>query len=235
MTGTVCVYGRSVALFNVDSFALIAFALGVGACARELPAPTYDCLVRVSSDPGMALANVSVLRNGQRVGATNQSGSLRLRLSGVEGETVTLTIQCPAGHRQPTEGVSVILKSVADATHVPEYSFACPPELRRIVVAIRAEQGPNLPVLFLGKELARTDSSGTAHVLLQQAPDSQFELTLGTDEEGAKQLRPHNPSMKFYVRDQDDVMSMLQAFVSKGPPKTKVTIRRAQSSGPIRL
>ena len=223
--------------FYASGSVLLVLALGAGACARELPPPTYDCLVRVSSDPGLALAAVPVLRNGQSVGVTDQNGSLRLRLSGVEGETVTLAIQCPAGHRQSAEGVAVILKSVADATHVPEYSFACPPELRRIVVAIRAEQGPNLPVLYLGRELARTDVSGTAHVLLEQAPDSQFELTLGTSEDGAKKLRPQNPSMKFYVRDQDDVVSMVQPFVTEGPPKAKaMTIRRVQQpSGPIRL
>ena len=208
---------------------LIALAFAIGACAREQPPPVYDCMVRVSSDPDTPLAGVGVLRDGQQIGVTPANGGARVRLAGAEGANITLAIRCPEGYRQTSDGVSVILRSVADSAHIPEYSFTCPPVRRRIVVAIRADGGPHLPVLYLGKELTRTDRFGTAHVLLELPPDSQFELTLATTAADARKLRPQNPTAKFFVHDQDDVLSMVQSF-AKPPP-----VKQAKAPGPIRL
>jgi len=218
-----------VALLDRLSRGLFLLGFGVAACAREQPPPVYDCLVRVSSDPDTPLEAVSVLRDGQQVGVTSPDGSVRLRLAGVEGENVTMGIRCPEGYRQTSDGVSVILRNVADSAHVPEYSFVCPPDRRRIVVAIRADGGAHLPVLYLGRELTRTDRLGTAHVLLELSPDSQFELTLATTEGDARKLRPQNPTAKFFVHDQDDILSMVQSF-AKPPP-----VKQARAPGPIRL
>ena len=54
-------------------------------------------------------------------------------------------------------------------------------------------------MLFLGREVARTDASGAAHVLLKLKSDEAFDLVLGT--EGNDRLRPQNPSASFVVKD----------------------------------
>jgi hypothetical protein len=163
---------------SLRTLGVVVFALA--ACVREEPAPVYECIVHVSSDPETSLANVPLFRDGTHVGSTDPSGAVRLRLQGTEGETVRFRVECPKGFRQPSESVPVVLKSTSDRARVPEYFTSCAPEVVKVVVAVRAEGGPNLPILFLGQEIARTDASGTAHVSLSLPPNSQFELTLST-------------------------------------------------------
>ena len=217
--------------------ALLALCLATSlGCAREQPPPVYEITVRVWSDPDKPLPGVALLRNGTELGLTGASGSVNLRLAGAEGSTLALDVRCPPGHRQPPGSMQVVLKRVSSARHAPEYGASCAPELRKIVVAIKAENGARLPVSYLGRELARTDESGTAHVLLEQPPESQFELTLGTEEPHAEHLRPQSPTFKFVVPDRDDVVSMVQKFVTEAPsPTTHAPRRRVEPSGPIRL
>ena len=50
--------------------------------------------------------------------------------------------------------------------------------LRRVVVAVKAENGPNLPVMYLNHAITRTDPSGAARFVLDVAPGAQFKVTL---------------------------------------------------------
>jgi hypothetical protein len=79
--------------------------------------------------------------------------------------------------------------------------------MRSVVVGITADKGPNLPVLYLGSEVARTDASGAAHVLLRVPPGEQFTLILQTTGKGAERLRPRNPVATFTVGDRDEVFA----------------------------
>jgi hypothetical protein len=91
-----------------------------------------------------------------------------------------------------------------------------------------------LPVLYLGREVARTDAFGAAHLLLQIRPEEQFDLTLATTEKGGEQLRPQNPVATFSVKHQDEVFVFEPHFTVEAkkvvyhppPPAPK---------GPIRL
>jgi hypothetical protein len=231
--GTVRDEGSAVSLFVPSCRAIgLGLAVNFAACARPEPPPVYDCVIHVSSDPGEPLPNVPLSRDGTHVGSTDPSGNAKLRLQGVEGDTIFFKVECPQGFRQPAENVAVTLKSLSDRTRTPEYFAICAPDVRKIVVAIRAENGPNLPVMYLGQEVARTDSFGTAHVSLGLAPNSEFELTLATDEQAARQLRPQNPTAKFLVRDQDDVLPLAQRFTVEPLPKAKP---RPKLAGPVRL
>jgi hypothetical protein len=214
--------------------ALACAVLGLGACAKEPPVPVYECTVHVASDPGVPLPDVQLFSSGVRLGATDKSGNAKLQLRGVEGGTAAIDVRCPNGFRQRGEPIVVTLKGMLNAKQLPEYRTLCAPELRTIIVAVRAEQGPNLPVLHLGQEVAKTDTSGTAHVSLKQAPNAEFELTLSTLE--AKQLRPQNPSLKFVVRDRDEVLPMVQRFTLERGAKPKVKQKPPPKDvGPVRL
>jgi hypothetical protein len=101
---------------------------------------------------------------------------------------------------------------------VPLYEVSCPPEVRTIVVAVRATQGPDLPVMYLGKEVARTDASGAAHVQLRLHPEERFELMLST--EGREQrLRPENPTAVFVAKDRDEILFFDQRFEVEKPKR----------------
>jgi hypothetical protein len=77
------------------------------------------------------------------------------------------------------------------------------------LVAIRTGQ-PNLPVLLHGQTVALTSSTGTAHVVVREAPGSAFELTLDTS--AKRNLRPGSPTRTFSVAERDGFTLWDQPF-----------------------
>lgn len=177
----------------------------------EGPAP-FEIVMKVESDPGFPIPGAAIVRGGKDIIATGLDGRAMLTLSGKEGDAYDFTVRCPADFTSPSKTVSVYLHRLSDKTKVPEYNALCPPTTRKLVVSIRAENGPNLPVLYLGKPVARTDSSGVAHILLTMKPGDQFELQLDTSEKGNERLRPKMPTGTFAMRQRDDLQSFDQKF-----------------------
>jgi hypothetical protein len=101
--------------------------------------------------------------------------------------------------------------------------------MRKMVVAIRADGGPNVVVRRLGRELARTDSSGAALVALDVAPDEPVDLTLDTS--SSPWLKPKDPTQRFQIDDSDGLFTFNQTF--QGEPLKRSTGRRLR--GPIRI
>jgi hypothetical protein len=182
-----------------------AAAAAVGCSAKASPAPPLVVTLLVVSDPGVPLAGAKVLYGGKLVGATEVDGAAKLALAGSEGQSFDLLVQCPEGYKSPAAPVTVTLRHLAEENKSPSYRAACPPTVRTVVVGITADKGPNLPVLYLGSEVARTDVTGAAHVLLRIAPGESFSLTLSTAGKGAEALRPKDPVATFAVGDQDEV------------------------------
>jgi hypothetical protein len=87
-----------------------------------------------------------------------------------------------------------------------------------MVVAVRADNGPNLPLMYLGKELTRTDGAGAATLLFQLRPGEQFELSFDTNEKGSERIRPQNPAQNFVMRTSDDVVMLDQKFTWLAKP-----------------
>jgi hypothetical protein len=179
-------------------------------------------LVRVESDPGAPLAGVAVLVDGAERGTTGEDGRARLSLVGVEGDMHDVSVRCPAGFQSPAKPISAPLHRIADPAKMPEYSVLCPPLERKVIVAVRAENGPNLPVRYLDNEVARTDASGSAHVELSMRPGDSFELTLSTTEPGNEKLRPRSPSAPFTARAQDDILVFDQQFTREKDPVRRI-------------
>jgi hypothetical protein len=189
--------------------------------------------VLVTSDPGQALSGVELTRDGARVGVTTEHGA-RLSLPGKEGEVALVDVRCPEGFRAPERSLQIPLKRFASGQGTPEYSVVCAPRRRLVVVAIRADHGAGLPVMYLGQPVASTDASGAAHVALRLTPNSQFELTLATNQPEAARLRPQNPSARFVVPDRDELLALDQPFsLEKAKPKSVAKVRAP--AGPVRL
>jgi hypothetical protein len=159
----------------------------------------------VVSDPGVPLPGARVLYAGKVVRSTEADGAAKLTLAGSEGQSFDLSVQCPDGYKSPTAPVTVTLRHLAEQGKSPRYQAACPPMVRTVVVGVTADKGPNLPVLYLGSEVTRTDASGAAHVLLRIAPGESFSLTLSTAGKGAEALRPRDPVATFTVGDKDEM------------------------------
>lgn len=204
--------------------ALVAGAVST-ACSEPPPPDPFRVVVRVEGDPGRAIPGANVTRANQLLGTTDATGRATLELSGVEGEITDLLVTCPEGFQTPTKPINVRLTRLAEKTKIPEYEVACPPSVRRVVVAIRAENGPNLPVMYLGRSVTRTDPAGAASFALEVPPGSQFTVALSTAERA--DINPISPSRVFVVGAQDDVFLFDQRFEvekKKPPPPKRVLI-----------
>jgi len=192
--------------------AALTASLSASACKDLDPPPTppFQIFIRIDSDPGHPVAGATVSRNGKPIGTTGPDGRAMLTLTGAEGETTDVSIKCPDAFNSPMKPTSIRLTRFADKSKVPEYTVACPPSLRRVVIAVKAENGPNLPVMYLNRMITRTDASGAAHFALEVAPNTQFQVTLDTAEN--TKLKPPSPTKPFTVPQHDDILVFDQKF-----------------------
>jgi hypothetical protein len=188
----------------VRAFAATFFVM-VAACERAPSEHGYALVIRVESTPGNPVGGAIVSSAGRRVGRTNDAGTVTLRVRGSEGDRLPLGIACPDGYVAPDRPTEVVLHRLDDASRKPEYEVRCRPVSRPFVVIVRADRGPRLPVLYLGKEIARTDESGAAHAVVDVPLGEDVEITLATGEPGSERLRPQNPSMKFSGAETNDL------------------------------
>ncbi|MGC4089347.1 MAG: hypothetical protein QM756_15960 [Polyangiaceae bacterium] len=206
--------------------ALGTLALLAGCARSQLEPTTYSLTAVVESDPGVPLAGAAILRENSVLGTTGADGKASLRVRGAEGETLRLELRCPTGHRAPSGWLDVNLRKLDDASKPPSYKLVCQPEQRLLVVAVRASNGPNLPVLYLGKEIGRTDSNGVTHVQVRARPGERFELALDTAQ--SPKLIPQHPTAVFVAKAEDELLLFEQAFKVPQPKQT----RQKAPSGP---
>ncbi len=204
-------------------------ALGCGKQLEPAPVPAFKFSLRVDSDPNRPLAGAKVLHQDKEVGVTQADGRALVALSGNEGDQAQLVVKCPETNQQPAP-IVVALRRLADG-RVPEYAIACPPLVRRVVVGIRADGGGNLPVVFLGNVVARTDSSGAAHFALDVKPGEQFEVQLKTDEN--PKLLPKNPGRSFVMPARDDVVVFNQTFSLEKTKKVYHFVAKPRGPRPV--
>ncbi len=216
--------------------ALLSMALvaGVG-CNRASPPASYDLLIRVNGGPGRPLGGARVLFQGKPVGTSKDNGTVKLSIEGTEGEVFPFTVACPDGYRSPSKPIDVTLRRLANPGEPPEFSVSCMPLTRSVVVSVRADQGPNLPVMYLGQEVARTDFSGAAHVLLTLPPGEEFELMLDTTNGGGERLRPQRPTGKFSVKNEDEILTFHVPFTVEVEKRAAPARAAPRAPGPIRL
>jgi hypothetical protein len=193
--------------------------------------------VVVSSDPGRPTPGVELVTasGGQKLGTTGENGSARMAFHGTEGESVDVTVKCPPGFQAPPSPISVSLRRLSVGSRVPSFAARCAPLTRTVVIGIRAENGPGLPVTYLGKEVGVTDPWGAAHVVLSVKPNEQVTLGLDTKAgatERRVKLRPESPTLTFVAKDKDDFVTLEQKFeIEKAPARPAGPTR----GGPTRI
>lgn len=191
----------------------LVMLLGASACQRQAPLPhQHRIVIQAENTAHAPLAEVAVMRRGTTLGKTDATGSLTLQLAGSEGERLELDAQCPPTFVPEHQVVGVTLRRLQGAHQLPTYRVACQPATRTTVVAVRATGGPDLPVMYLGREIARTDASGVAHVALTLRPGERYELGLDTS---GKPLEPKSPRAVFVAGGQDEMVFFDQRFKSR--------------------
>jgi hypothetical protein len=202
------------------AWALAALALRAAACTSPA-AQHYPVLVRIESDPDVPLPGALLSHEGRVLGSSDALGLVSLTLSGAVGEQLALEVACPAGFRAIGPAINVVLRPLADPARRPEYRARCRPELRSLVIAVRAPNAVHVPLRYLGKEIARTDDQGAAHGLLRLPPNESAKLMLDTSAPEHRWLRPQNPELKVSMPDRDDVVLFEQPFVIDEPKKIR--------------
>lgn len=202
------------ALVSIGLMATVA-SVGCGATQAEDPSKlAFNADVVITSDPGHGVAGAELASGGQKLAATDGEGRARLSFHGAEGDSVEIAVKCPAGFESPPAPIAVSLRRLSAGSRAPSFAARCAPLTRMVVVGIRAENGPKLPVTYLGKEIGRTDASGAAHVVLTVKASEQVTLGLDTKSGAEKRpkLRPESPTLTFVAKDKDDFVTLEQKF-----------------------
>lgn len=196
--------------------ALIALA-SVGACAleQEASAPErYPVQLRALSEEGEPLEGVEMLVSGQLLGATDARGRLLVQLPGQEGRQVTFEARCPKGSDRRGEPGSLRLRKLSGPP--PEVELTCGRSKRVAALIVSAPGFADLPVLSHDREVARTDASGTAHVLLEGEPSTPLRVVLDT---GARpRVIPPSPHKDIQIAARDEIVVFAPELTELPPP-----------------
>jgi hypothetical protein len=200
-----------------------AVGVGCGAFEPPPPPPPFKAIIFVDGDPGQKLAGATVARGGTNVATTGADGKAEVVVQGAqEGTSFDVTVACPTGYVAPSKPITVkVTRTLATKNERwPEFTTRCTPTKRKVVVAIRADNGANLPVKYLNQVVTTTDATGAASLVLDLEPGT-FQLALDTS--GHKHIKPQNPAKVFTVSQKDDVMLFDQKFEVE---KKKVIVRK---------
>jgi hypothetical protein len=207
------------------------FALTLGGCAKvdvsledEPKEQPFEVQVNVVSDPGVPVAGAQIFSGTRLIGKADQAGATKVRFGGKDGDSAELMIKCPEDYEAPPP-LTVSLRRLAPGSRPPQFEVRCAPTVRTIVVGIRSDHGTNMPITYLGRTVARTDTSGAALFMLRVHPLEQVALTLVTPESESEKLLPPNPTLMFVAKESDDFVVLDQHFTVKKKPARYVPSR----------
>jgi hypothetical protein len=180
-------------------------------------------LFEVQSDAAQAVQGARISSRGRTLGISDRDGKLSASLRGAAGENVSLELSCPAGYRASEARQAIVIRAFVPLARgkvaglrVP---VVCEPTERKIALVVRAETQAGMPVLARGREVARTDANGVAHVQLSAQAGEELAVVLSTAEDA--RLRPQNPRRQFRVSGRDEVFLMTEKFTRKEPPRPR--------------
>ncbi len=211
----------------------LALAAALVGCSSQQAPTLFSVTLRVMSEQRPMPGAQIVIRDRPQ-GSTDAQGSFRMRMAGAEGAVVEVTVRCPEGFVSPSDAVRVPLRSAvsldrnAQATGI-ETTVQCPPDQRVAAVIVRTPSRPNLPVMYQGREVTRTDPQGVAHMIFKVRPRDVLAFRIDTT--GQPQLRPASPTFTVATRDADDVYVSTLNFEETAAPRP--ARRPSAPAGPV--
>lgn len=214
-------------------FLAVCVVWGCGAKSSHGPLVEGRLSFHAQSSDGSELPGVVLEAGGKRV-STTPDGTAELRLAGSEGERREIRVSCPENYQSPPEPLQATIRRPSSGSPTFRYDVVCTPLRHTVVVVARVINGSNLPILRLGSEIGRTNEDGVAHALLSVPTGESLRFTLDTD--GAPGLRPRSPSFDFPAVDQDEILTINQAFERPRPPQVRRrSPAKKQDNRPTRL
>lgn len=218
----------------VGWLASAALLLAGSGCAllEDTPSPSTLARLKVSvkavDDSGRPVAQAAIVLSKKQLGVTDDKGVLVTTLSGPPGSVASLFVKCPTGYTSPEKPLDVGVTQLAASSPMPQLEARCTALTHELVLGIRAENGSDLPVVYLGKEIGRTDESGVAHVVVRLPPGETGSVELSTRAKPG--LTPRNPSLLFKAGNKDELVLLQQKFVV---PKRIVVVREPSRPKPL--
>ncbi|MCB9709123.1 MAG: hypothetical protein H6714_10080 [Myxococcales bacterium] len=199
----------------------------------------YPLIFHAQEPNGAAVSGVAITLNTRRAGSTDAEGRLRVSMRGKEGALVNVQAECPLGFTHPRDLQPIVLRKILKFSQKPhsqavEIAIPCKPSMMKTVVIVRADGQASMPVFIDGREVARTNTRGVAHLVVRMAPGTEFQVKIGTGHK--PRLRPQDPSQTFVIPEVEGAVVFDQAFVmAERHRRSKRKSRSKSSSGPIRL
>ncbi|HKO49115.1 MAG TPA: Ig-like domain-containing protein [Polyangiaceae bacterium] len=197
------------------SMIVFAFSSLLGAgCSKVLgepPSYAFSFTIRVASDDGTPIKGAQIGTSSSQTATTDDAGRARLEVTGREGDRRPFLVRCPSDFQSPPEPLVISLHHNAEGAASAVYSATCVPFKRTVVVAVRLEGGPGLPIYYLDEEVARTDESGAAHFIVKAVPGEPFRIAVRTQEVD-EDLRPIDPTAELSVGASDDIVLFEQTL-----------------------
>jgi hypothetical protein len=174
-----------------------------GSCKefKNKPKPAFPVELHVENDDGRPLGDVPIQVNGKPSGASDAKGVARYQTDDPDGTQLTLEASCPADAFPIPPFTAKVLRTPENKPL--EYKLTCKSKKRSVVVSIRAENGPDLPVKYLDQVVAKTDRSGAAHVAFMLNVGDSFALSLDTSQN--EKLKPREALQRFVVDTRDEM------------------------------
>ncbi len=212
---------------NMRRLLCVALLGAVFGC-KEQPITPFKVIVHVDSDPGFPLANQPIMFNDTEIKKTDVKGDAVIETRRPDGEVVTLTVKCPL-RLGAAEPVRVTVRRT-EGQALTKFDRACRPLMRSIAVVVRADNGPNSPVMYLNNEVARTDASRCGP--LRRPPPRQRAIHHHPEHEGRREAPSPNPSVPLIVGESDEVKLINIKFERERRPRLACPfVREATSRG----
>lgn len=215
-------------------FSTILVLLPVLGCQEpETMTPRHAVTITVERTPGIPIQGVEFDVNGTVIGTSDQHGLIHTMLEGREGTTIDIHHTCPEGTASESDTKSLALisfQSVDPSANAAglQMTVRCTPNERPVAFVINADGFANLPVLIDGDEVARTDESGIAHILIDSLPNRNFQVQIATAD--FDRLRPENPQRVFTLGSEPEVFVYAPGFTELAPPRRRRRRRRRRQT-----
>jgi hypothetical protein len=219
--------------------ALLAAVVSLGCGEEEKAGPPpihqFDLQVSVSDTDDNPVAKAPVLLDGKTVGYTDRDGIFKAVMSEREGTQVEVAVGNLDAYHVPEDAVKSTALRLASTLEGD--SKPVPVDLATVVTSAREDylvwldadcgefldksKCQDLPVMYNGEEIARTDDHGKAHFAVDAVPGDTVTVSLKTplyepsaddDDDDTFVMKPANPSYDIDLGPSTEVLQISQTF-----------------------
>jgi len=202
----------------------------VGACKPPEKPPALVVSFHVIDEAKLPIDGAEIVSQSEVVARTNAEGKAQISLNGKDdGSMFPVEVKCPKLFRSPNQPIAV--RRIRSGAAIPEYVAHCDRLRHQLIVAIKTDGATNMPVMHLGKEVARIDQAGHASVLVEGDVRERVELLIDTSDPKFAKMHPQNPTGSFEIGNKDEIKTFEVKFT-----RDKAVVRAApKKSGPKAL